>query len=220
MTSDSTPRIGRLRPHLSNIHRRNAHEHRDRDPGRRLLLGHAGPDPPPARRHLDARRLLAAATCRTPPIATTARMPRRSRSCSIPTRSATATSSSSSSRSTIRPRRTGRATMSARSYRSAIFYRDDEQKQRRRGHHRRRRCLGPVARQGGHRSRAGRSVLGSRARASGLPGALSDRLHLPLRPPGLEAAEARVTQRAFAQRPLDTFVCIPTCNRACASTLL
>ena len=106
------------------------------------------------------------------------------------------------------------------SYRSAIFYRDDAAEAGRRRHHRRRGCLGPVARQGGDRSVAGRSVLGSRTRAPGLPGALSDGLHLPRHPPGLEAAEARVTQRAFAQRPLDTFVCIPTCNRACASTLL
>ena len=44
---------------------------------------------------------------------------------------------------------------------------------RRRGHDRRRRGLRPVARQGGHRGRAGRAVLGGRARASGLPRAVS-----------------------------------------------
>ena len=68
------------------------------------------------------------ATCRTRPIATTARMRRRSRSCSTRSGSPTATCSSSSSRSTTRRLRTARATTSARSYRSAIFYLDDEQR--------------------------------------------------------------------------------------------
>ena len=44
---------------------------------------------------------------------------------------------------------------------------------RRRGHDRRRRRVGSLARQGRHRGRAGRAVLGGRARASGLPRALS-----------------------------------------------
>ena len=61
----------------------------------------------------------------------------------------------------------------ARSYRSAIFYTSDEQKRDRRGHDRRRRCVGAVAGQGGDRGRAGRRVLGGRARAPGLSGALS-----------------------------------------------
>ena len=39
------------------------------------------------------------------------------------------------------------------SYRSAIFYLDDEQTPGGRGHHRRRRGLGPVAGQGRHRGR-------------------------------------------------------------------
>ena len=55
------------------------------------------------------------------------------------------------------------------SYRSAIFYTSDEQRRGRRGHDRRRRRLRPVARQGRHRGRAGRPVLGGRARAPGLP---------------------------------------------------
>ena len=46
------------------------------------------------------------------------------------------------------------------SYRSAIFYTDDEQRGDRRGHDRRRRRLGPVAGQGGHRGRAGRARSG------------------------------------------------------------
>jgi len=58
---------------------------------------------------------------------------------------------------------------------------------RRRGHDRRRRHLRPVARQGRHRGHPGRRVLGGRARAPGLPGALPQRLHLPLPPPRLEA---------------------------------
>ncbi len=62
---------------------------------------------------------------------------------------------------------------------------------RRRGHDRRRRRLGPVAGQGRHRGRAGRAVLGGRAGAPGLPGAVPERLHLPLPPAGLEAAAPR-----------------------------
>ena len=61
---------------------------------------------------------------------------------------------------------------------------------RRARHHRRCRRLGPVAGQGDDGGRAGRPVLGSGARASGLSRALSERLHLPLRPPQLGAAEA------------------------------
>ena len=52
----------------------------------------------------------------------------------------------------------------------------------RRGHDRRRRGIRPLARQGRHRGRAGGPVLGGRARASGLPRALPERLHLPLPP--------------------------------------
>ena len=67
------------------------------------------------------------ATFQSRPTATTARMPRRSRSCSIRTASRTGTCSSSSSRSTTRrPRTAGYDT--GTSYRSAIFYVDDEQR--------------------------------------------------------------------------------------------
>ena len=53
-----------------------------------------------------------------------------------------------------------------------------------RGDDRRRRGLPPLAREGRHRGRPGGPLLGSGARAPGLPRALSRRLHLPLRPPG------------------------------------
>ena len=77
------------------------------------------------------------------------------------------------------------------SYRSAIYYTDEEQRGGRRGHDRRRRRVGTVARQSGHRGRARRAVLGSRARAPGLPRAVSGRLHVPLRPTELEAPAPR-----------------------------
>ena len=76
------------------------------------------------------------------------------------------------------------------SYRSAIYYTSDAQKAHRRGHDRRRRGVGPVAGQGRHRSRAGGTVLGGRARAPGLPRADPERLHLPLRAAQLAAAGA------------------------------
>ena len=61
----------------------------------------------------------------------------------------------------------------------------------RRGDDRRRRRGGPVAWQGRHRGGVGGSVLGGRARAPGLPAAVSERLHMPLRQAGLEAAPTR-----------------------------
>jgi len=73
------------------------------------------------------------------------------------------------------------------SYRSAIYYVDDAQRQVALDTIGRQR---PVARQGGDRSRTGRPVLGSRARAPGLPSALPQRLHLPLSAAGLGAAAA------------------------------
>jgi len=72
------------------------------------------------------------------------------------------------------------------SYRSAIYYGNDEQ---------RRVAIDTIADvdasglwPGPHRGRAGGSVLGSRAGAPGLPAALSERLHLPLRPARLAIA--------------------------------
>ena len=60
----------------------------------------------------------------------------------------------------------------------------------RRGHNRRRRRVGSVARQGRHRGDLCRCVLGGRTGTPGLPGALSERVHVPLRPRQLEAPEA------------------------------
>ncbi len=76
------------------------------------------------------------------------------------------------------------------SYRSAIFYVDDDQKRVATRHHRRRRRVRAVAGQGRHRGDAGKRLLGGRAGAPGLSGALPERLHLPLPAGGLEAAEA------------------------------
>ena len=70
------------------------------------------------------------------------------------------------------------------SYRSAIFYVDEDQKYIAAD------TIADVeARQGGDRSQPRRRLLGSRARASGLPGALPQRVHLPLHQAGLETAE-------------------------------
>ena len=83
------------------------------DPGRRLLLGHAGPDPQAARRGVNPRRLHRRRERATPPTATTRATPRRSRSSTTRRRRTSARCWSSSSRSTIRRRRTARATTSA-----------------------------------------------------------------------------------------------------------
>ena len=83
------------------------------DPGRRLLLGHAGPDPQAARRVSTPGSATPAGRTPTPPTAITPATPRRSRSSTTRRRPTTATCWSSSSRSTIRPRRTARATTSA-----------------------------------------------------------------------------------------------------------
>src|SRR5690625_2233875 len=61
---------------------------------------------------------------------------------------------------------------------------------RRRRHHRRRRGLGPVARQGRHRSRPGRRFLGGRTGTPGLSAALSRGLQLSFRAGRLGVAEA------------------------------
>ena len=91
-----------------------SHEHGEGDPGRRLLLGRAGPDPQAARRDLDPgrlhRRRRAQRDLPQP------RQPRRGDRDHLRPGAdlATATCWSSSSRSTTRRRRTARATTSAR----------------------------------------------------------------------------------------------------------
>ena len=77
------------------------------------------------------------------------------------------------------------------SYRSAIFYTSDEQKRIAED------TIADVDASGLWPGKVvtevtpGRALLGGRARAPGLPGAVSRRLHLPLRPAGLEAAAPR-----------------------------
>ena len=95
--------------------RRHRHErHQDRDPGRRLLLGHAGPDPQAARRRRPRGSATPAARTTNADLPQPSRAtPRPSRSSTTRRRPTTARCWSSSSRSTIRRRRTGRATTSA-----------------------------------------------------------------------------------------------------------
>ena len=76
------------------------------------------------------------------------------------------------------------------SYRSAIFYLDEEQRRVAEETIADVEASEPLAREGRHRGRPGRALLGSGARAPGLPRALSRRLHLPLRPPGLGSVRA------------------------------
>ena len=83
------------------------------------------------------------------------------------------------------------------SYRSAIFYLSDAQKQTAED------TIADVNASGLWPGKvvtevtAGRPVLGGRARAPGLPGEVPQRVHLPLRPPGLEAAAPRGQHRVL-----------------------
>src|ERR1700733_7274928 len=58
-----------------------------------------------------------------------------------------------------------------------------------------------MARQGGDRGQSGRRLLGGRARAPGLPGALPQRIHLPLPPAGLEVAATRCCRPVSSASP-------------------
>ena len=118
-------------------------------------------------------------------------MPRRSRSSSIRRRPAIARSWSSSSRSTIPSTKNRQGNDRGTSYRSAIFYTSDEQSRIAQD------TIADVDASGLWPGKVvtevapvGR-VLGGRARASGLPGADPERLHLPLRAAELEAAGPR-----------------------------
>ena len=88
------------------------------------------------------------------------------------------------------------------SYRSAIYYHQRRAEAGRRGHDRRRERVGALAGPRRHRGRAGGPVLGGRARAPGLPAAHPERLHLPLRAAGLEAAGARSREASRHNRPM------------------
>ena len=78
------------------------------------------------------------------------------------------------------------------SYRSAIFYLDDDQKRVAEDTIADVEASGLMARQGGDRSQPRRRLLAGRTRAPGLPGALPERVHLPLHPAGLEVAATGV----------------------------
>ena len=71
------------------------------------------------------------------------------------------------------------------SYRSAIFYLDEEQRRVADDTIADVEASGLWPGEGRHRGDAGRAVLGSRARASGLSRAVSERVHVPLSTPGL-----------------------------------
>jgi hypothetical protein len=75
------------------------------------------------------------------------------------------------------------------SYRSAIFYTSQEQRRVAEETIADVEASG-LAGQGGDRAFARWRFLGGGARAPGLPGTLSERLHLPLRPPAVEVAAA------------------------------
>ena len=131
-----------------------------------------------------------AATCPTRPIAITATTPRRSRSSSTRRRSATASCWSSSSRSTIPSTRNRQGNDIGRELPLGDLLHE------RRAEARREDTIADVDASGLWPGKAvtevapGRPVLGSRAGASGLSRALSERLHLPLRPPQLGSAQA------------------------------
>ena len=98
------------------------------DPRRRLLLGHAGPDPQAARRGVDPRRLHRRQERPTPPTATTRATPRPSRSSYDPAQTdyrALLEFFFQIHDPTTKDRQGNDV---GSSYRSAIFYADDEQK--------------------------------------------------------------------------------------------
>ena len=95
---------------------------------RRLLLGHAGPDPPAATASSRRASATPAATCRTRPIATTARTPRRSRSSSTRRRLSYRELLEFFFQIHDPTTRNRQGNDVGTSYRSAIFYTSDEQK--------------------------------------------------------------------------------------------
>ena len=107
----------------------------------------------------------------TPPTATTAPTPKRSRSSSIPRM----TSYRKTAGVLLPDPRSDDHEPPGQRHRHELSLGDllhqPTSRRRRARHHRRRQRLGPLAGQGRDRGRAGRALLGSRARAPGLPGA-------------------------------------------------
>ena len=132
----------------------------DGDPGRRLLLGHAGPDPQAARR-VSTRGSATPAAERQRDLPQPPR-PRRGDRDRLRPRADRLTAScwSSSSRSTTRRRRTARATTSAPATARRSSTSTTSRSEVAERHHRRRRRLGPVAGQGRHRGDARRRRSG------------------------------------------------------------
>jgi hypothetical protein len=129
---------------------------------------------------------------RTPPKTTWAITPKRWKSSMTPTPFRFGISWSSSSRSTIQPRSTAKATRwSWRPFGHLLHERGTEAHRSR--HHRGHRCIWSVARKGRYRGNRGGAILGGGGGRPGLRAETSRRGHVPLRSPRLEAPSTTVS---------------------------
>ena len=169
---------------------------REGDPGRRLLLGHAGPDPQAARRDLDPGRLhrRRRAQRHLP-------QPRHGHAEAIEIIFDPAQIVLPGPAGVLLPDpRPDDEEPAGQRHRHELPLGDLLHQRRaeagRRGHHRRRRRVRPVAGQGRHRGDAGRAVLGGRARAPGLPRAATRTAT-----PATSSARAGSCRAARSRRP-------------------